>query len=223
VSRRRGGTPPDQLGLFGGPDAAASGPAAHVGATRSAWRIGRAPTVPFALWAGTAWIIRETSSRTAKVAEAKYDGIRAQAHVDGPRVRLFSRTLDDVTASFPEVAAALAFLGHGLVLDGELLAVHDGDAARPQPFRALQQRLGRRAPDAAVMREVPVAFIAYDVLAADHALCVDDAWSARRARLEALPWEACAMMCRMHRMRRRTPGASSGRRTPDSPTTNWPR
>src|SRR5919112_4053161 len=57
------------------------------------------------------------------VIEDKYDGIRAQAHIDGDEVRLFSRTLDDITHGYPEVEFALRGLGTGLVLDGELIAV----------------------------------------------------------------------------------------------------
>ena len=77
--------------------------------------------------------------------EDKYDGIRAQAHVTAGRVVLFSRTLDDVTHGYPDVLPALATLGEGLVLDGELLAFDPADAARALPFRALQERLGRQA------------------------------------------------------------------------------
>src|SRR5215218_2166514 len=59
--------------------------------------------------------------------EDKYDGIRAQAHVDGEEVRLFSRTLDDISRGYPEVVASLRGLGAGLVLDGELIAVDPRD------------------------------------------------------------------------------------------------
>src|SRR5262249_10356421 len=83
------------------------------------------------------------------VLEDKYDGIRAQAHVAGGRVVLFSRTLDDVTSGYPEVVEALAGLAEGLVLDGELLAMDPAAPLRALPFKALQQRLGRQRPPAA--------------------------------------------------------------------------
>ena len=83
--------------------------------------------------------------------EDKYDGIRAQAHVDDQDVRLFSRTLDDISHGYPEVVAALRGLGEGVVLDGELIAVEPGDRRRARPFAALQRRLGRKAPSATVM------------------------------------------------------------------------
>lgn len=124
------------------------------------------------------------------VVEDKYDGIRAQVHVAGGRVVLFSRTLDDISGGYPEVLPALAGLGEGLVLDGELLALDPADPARAQPFRVLQQRLGRKTPSAALLAEVPVGLVVFDVLAQDGALVIDEPWDARRARLEALPWPA---------------------------------
>ena len=120
--------------------------------------------------------------------EAKYDGIRGQAHVGADdagarRVALFSRTLDDITAGSPAVAAALAALPAGTVLDGELLAVDPARPARALPFKDLQSRLGRKAPDAELLARVPVAFVAYDVLAADGALVLDEPYAARRGRV----------------------------------------
>ena len=120
--------------------------------------------------------------------EDKYDGIRAQAHVGAEHVVLFSRTLDTITHGYPEVVGALAGLPPGLVLDGELIAYDPRAPERALPFKALQQRLGRKRPSATLLEEVPVAFVAYDVLAADCALVIDEPYRARRARLEAMPW-----------------------------------
>jgi DNA ligase-1 len=122
------------------------------------------------------------------VVEDKYDGIRAQAHVDGDEVRLYSRTLDEITHGYPDVVAALRELGQGLVLDGELLAVDPDQPRRARPFAALQRRLGRKAPTEAMMSEVPAAFVAYDMLASSTTLVIANAWRDRRAMLEALPW-----------------------------------
>jgi DNA ligase 1 len=122
------------------------------------------------------------------VLEDKYDGIRAQAHIAGGRVVLFSRTLDDISTGYPEVVDACATLGEGLVLDGELLAMDPAAPARALPFKALQQRLGRKQPDAAVRAAVPVSFIAFDVLASDGVLVVDEPWSERHRILEQLRW-----------------------------------
>ncbi|AHG88816.1 ATP dependent DNA ligase [Gemmatirosa kalamazoonensis] len=149
--------------------------------------------------------------------EDKYDGIRCQAHIGpGPegsvRVALYSRTLDDITRGYPEVVAALSALhaprstlaassdgasvergawsveDGGLILDGELLAYDPADPARALPFKALQRRLGRKAPDDAVLAEVPVQFVAYDALAWDGALVIDEPYARRRERLASLDW-----------------------------------
>jgi DNA ligase-1 len=124
------------------------------------------------------------------VVEHKYDGIRAQAHVAGDQVVLFSRTQDDITRGYPEVVEALAGLGEGLVLDGELLATDPLNPARALPFKALQQRLGRKQPTAPLLDAVPVTFVAFDVLAQRGALVVDEPWTERHRRLEGLPWPA---------------------------------
>jgi DNA ligase-1 len=94
--------------------------------------------------------------------EDKYDGIRAQLHRVGDEVRLFSRDLNDVTTQFPEIAAAATGLGWDGILDGEVLAYRDG---RVLPFLRLQARLGRKAPSAEVLREIPVVYVAFDALA----------------------------------------------------------
>jgi DNA ligase 1 len=124
------------------------------------------------------------------VVEDKYDGIRAQAHVDGDAVRLYSRTLDDITHGYPDVVAALRGLGRGLVLDGELLAVDPANPRRARPFAALQRRLGRKEPSFAMMAEVPAAFVAYDILAASALLVISNPWRDRRSLLESLSWHS---------------------------------
>jgi DNA ligase-1 len=124
----------------------------------------------------------------AFVVEDKYDGIRAQAHVDGDDVRLFSRALDDITSGYPDVVASLRGLGEGLVLDGELLAVDPDQSRRARPFATLQRRLGRKSPTIEVMSQVPAAFVAYDVLAVSATLVIQSSWRERRALLEALSW-----------------------------------
>jgi DNA ligase-1 len=122
------------------------------------------------------------------VVEDKYDGIRAQAHIDGDEVRLYSRTLDEITHGYPDVVFALRGLGRGLVLDGELLAVDPVHPRRAKPFAALQRRLGRKAPTAEMMADVPAAFVAYDILAASSLLVISNSWRDRRSLLESLAW-----------------------------------
>ena len=116
--------------------------------------------------------------------EDKYDGIRAQAHKQGERVALFSRTLDQVTHRFPELVAPLAGLPGELILDGEVLAAR-GDQILP--FKDLQQRLGRKDVSAALQADTPVIFVVYDLLYQDGDVLLDAPLSERRRRLEALP------------------------------------
>ena len=93
--------------------------------------------------------------------EDKYDGIRCQLHRLGHEVRLYSRDLHDISTQFPEVIAAARDLPWDGILDGELLAWRDGTVL---PFIALQGRLGRKDPSRAILDEVPVIYVAFDVL-----------------------------------------------------------
>ncbi len=96
-------------------------------------------------------------------ADDKYDGIRAQIHSDGTEVRIYSRTLDNVTHRFPEVAEAARALGRSVILDGEIVAFSD----RVLPFAIIQKRLGRRAVSAKLLEEAPVVYFAFDLLYLD--------------------------------------------------------
>ena len=121
--------------------------------------------------------------------EDKYDGIRAQLHKQGRVVRLYSRDLHDVSGGYPEIVEAAAPLAWDGILDGEILAWRDGTVL---PFIALQTRLGRKAPSDAIRAEVPVIFVAFDVLAlgaggdAPIEALLRAPLSGRRARLDEL-------------------------------------
>lgn len=124
-------------------------------------------------------------------AEWKWDGIRIQlVHVAGEtggETRLFSRAGDDITGSFPDVAAAFTQAG---VLDGELLvrgegqgrAEHGGETAS---FNALQQRLGRKTVSAKMQADFPAFVRLYDILFDGREDLRALPWTERRARLEA--------------------------------------
>jgi DNA ligase-1 len=120
------------------------------------------------------------------VAEWKWDGIRVQVvHARGV-TRLYSRTGDDVTGSFPEMAEALGF---DAVLDGELLvrgAHQGGEAGGAASFNALQQRLGRKAVSAKTLADYPAFVRLYDVLLLDGEDLRELPWEERRRRLESL-------------------------------------
>ncbi|MEO6294371.1 MAG: ATP-dependent DNA ligase, partial [Candidatus Limnocylindria bacterium] len=118
--------------------------------------------------------------------EDKYDGIRAQLHVerDGPG-RLFSRDLNDVTRSFPEIAEAASMLGADtpLVIDGELVPWREGVVL---DFASLQTRLGRVRPSKELLAEVPVVLVAFDLLHHAGRDLLEVPLRERRAALEAL-------------------------------------
>jgi DNA ligase-1 len=118
--------------------------------------------------------------------EDKYDGIRAQVHVGGkedPRVRLFSRTLDEISPAFPELPSALRAFPEPLILDGEILA-WSPDTAQALPFSELQKRLGRKKVSEDMLRQVPVAYMAFDVLYAGGELLIEKPLEERRKVLE---------------------------------------
>jgi DNA ligase-1 len=96
--------------------------------------------------------------------EDKYDGIRCQLHREGTTVRLYSRDLHDISGGYPEVIRAATNLPWAGILDGELLAWRDGTVL---PFVALQTRLGRKDPSPELLTEVPVIYVAWDVLGLD--------------------------------------------------------
>lgn len=104
--------------------------------------------------------------------EDKYDGIRAQAHVSEGEVKFFSRTRDEITESFPELPGALAGLPQDAILDGEIVA-WDYAEGRARRFSVLQQRLGRKKVSERMLREIPVAYLVFDVLYAGGELLID--------------------------------------------------
>ena len=149
--------------------------------------------------------------------EDKYDGIRAEAHVSDGNAKLFSRTRDEITDSFPELPDALTALPQDAILDGEIVAWSYSESARvgrallpataapaavnqapepatpappdtssaliaghapepagqARPFSVLQQRLGRKKVSEKMLREIPVAYLVFDVLYAGGELLID--------------------------------------------------
>jgi DNA ligase-1 len=95
------------------------------------------------------------------ICEFKYDGIRVQLHKFGDEVKMFSRKLEDVAASFPEIVSAVSLLEADFILDGEVLAYRRG---RPVHFQELQKRLRRKAVTDRLMAEIPVVYVPYDIM-----------------------------------------------------------
>lgn len=128
--------------------------------------------------------------------EDKYDGIRAQAHISAGIVKIFSRSRDEITESFPELPPALAGLPGSAILDGEIVAWNyptnlvavntivdeapsdeSADKAhslgRAYPFSVLQQRLGRKKVSVKMLHKIPVAFLVFDILYRNGTLIID--------------------------------------------------
>jgi DNA ligase 1 len=121
--------------------------------------------------------------------EDKYDGIRAQIHcgsTENPgRVALFSRSLEDMTVSFPELVEAFAGFEEPLILDGEILAWNPKED-RALPFSSLQARVGRKRVTREMRAAVPVVFMAFDLLYANGELLMEKPLVERRTALEQL-------------------------------------
>ncbi|MGB6229451.1 MAG: cisplatin damage response ATP-dependent DNA ligase [Litorimonas sp.] len=111
-------------------------------------------------------------------AEWKWDGIRVQVAGMGGEARIYSRTGDDISHSFPDLAATVNW---DAVIDGELLVRPDGDIGS---FNDLQQRLGKKKPSGSLMKRLPAHLIAYDIIAEDGVSFRDKTLDERRARLE---------------------------------------
>ena len=127
-------------------------------------------------------------------AEWKWDGIRLQVSAGrderGHRMlRLYSRTGEEVTPAFPDLADALgAIEANDFALDGELLVLRE---KRVQSFATLQQRLNRKTVTAKLAAEFPAHLRAYDIIALDGEDLRALPFVERRARLEGFVKEAC--------------------------------
>ncbi len=117
------------------------------------------------------------------IIEDKYDGIRSQIHFDSGHVRIYSRGMEDITAAFPELPPSFKALPGSGLIDGEILAWRDN---RALSFNLLQQRLARKKVRATLMVEVPVIFMAYDLLLRDGETLFAEPYESRRAILEQL-------------------------------------
>jgi DNA ligase-1 len=125
---------------------------------------------------------------THAAVEDKYDGIRAQAHCGGkddPRVRIFSRTLDEISESFPELPGPLLAFPEPVIFDGEILAWQP-EEGRALPFSALQKRLGRKKVSLEMVREIPAAYLVFDVLYAGEQLMIEKPLEERKKLLDQI-------------------------------------
>lgn len=125
--------------------------------------------------------VERLGARDDWCAEWKWDGIRSQLIARGGEVFLWSRGEELITERFPEIAAA-GVLPEGCVLDGEVLAFNEG----PLPFSELQRRIGRRKPSPSLREQVPVVFMAYDIMEHDGEDVRGLAMRERRKQLETV-------------------------------------
>ncbi|WP_420312431.1 ATP-dependent DNA ligase [Streptomyces sp. YS-B37] len=117
--------------------------------------------------------------------EEKLDGIRVQVHRDGDAVRLYTRTLDDITDRLPELtAAALELRGERFILDGEVISF-DADG-RPRSFQETAGRVGSRVDVATAAETVPVSPVFFDALSVDGRDLLDLPFAERHAELAQL-------------------------------------
>jgi DNA ligase-1 len=109
--------------------------------------------------------------------EDKFDGIRAQAHVQAGRVAIYSRTMDEITHRFPELVGPLQSLPTDVIIDGEIVPA-SGELILP--FSELQKRLGRKNVGTQLLTAVPVVLVAYDLLYAGGKVLIDQPLTERR-------------------------------------------
>ena len=117
--------------------------------------------------------------------EEKLDGIRVQIHRDGDVVRLYTRTLDDITDRLPELtAAALELRGDRFILDGEVIAFDE--TGRPRSFQETAGRVGSRTDVTTAAEAVPVSPVFFDALSVDGRDLLDLPFAERHAELARL-------------------------------------
>jgi len=138
-----------------------------------------------------------TGGRAARWAyEIKWDGVRALAYSEPGRIRFESRNLNDISSSYPELKALnRALSSHRAILDGEIVAFEEADGHPPRPsFGRLQSRMHISSESAARRRakEVPVAYLAFDLLWLDGYSLMALPYEQRRARLKQLGLQGAA-------------------------------
>ncbi len=107
--------------------------------------------------------IKETSSINQYQFESKWDGIRSQIIKRSNNISIWTRGEELVNKTFPELIKLISDFKNDFVLDGEIL-IWDEIKNCPKEFSLLQKRLGRKSPSAKIQKDLPVVFIAYDIL-----------------------------------------------------------
>ncbi|MBK6012750.1 ATP-dependent DNA ligase [Streptomyces sp. MBT53] len=130
-------------------------------------------------------VVEAVEKLGACAVEEKLDGIRVQVHRDGQVVRLYTRTLDDITDRLPELtAAALELRGERFILDGEVISFDED--GRPRSFQETAGRVGSRVDVATAAETVPVSPVFFDALSVDGRDLLDLPFAERHAELAQL-------------------------------------
>lgn len=128
--------------------------------------------------------IAEAISGRTYLCEDKLDGIRAHIHKSADHVVIYTRTLSRAEEAFPDIVRAIKEIPGDFLLDGEIVPYCDGCVL---PFAHVQKRLGRKKLTPAILRENPLAFIAFDLLYLNGQNLMDQPLRQRRAALANLP------------------------------------
>jgi DNA ligase-1 len=122
---------------------------------------------------------------TSKISfEMKLDGARVQIHKDGEKVRIFSRKLNDVTESLPDIVKIVQekISAERVILDGEVLAVDS--SGKPFPFQVVMTRFGRTRNIETAHKETKLILVLFDILLLNENHMVDAPYKTRRRMLE---------------------------------------
>jgi DNA ligase-1 len=117
--------------------------------------------------------------------EWKFDGARVQIHRDGDSIRIFSRRLEDVTASLPDIVAAVReqVKTESVILDGEAVAVDEN--GRPRAFQEILKRFRRKYDVESTIKAIPLSLNIFDILYLDGKSLLDESLKERRKKLDA--------------------------------------
>ncbi|MEA1944518.1 MAG: ATP-dependent DNA ligase [Euryarchaeota archaeon] len=118
--------------------------------------------------------------------EWKFDGARVQIHKDGDHVRIFSRRLEDVTNSLPDVVKLVKsqITADQVILDGEVVAIgHDG---KPLAFQEILKRFRRKYDISAMVQKIPLYLNLFDIVYLDGVSLIDCELHDRREKLNAI-------------------------------------
>ncbi len=107
--------------------------------------------------------IKETSSVNQYQFESKWDGIRSQIIKRTNDISIWTRGEELVNKTFPELIKVISHLKNDFVVDGEIL-IWDENKNIPKDFSFLQKRLGRKSPSIKIQKDLPIVFVAYDIL-----------------------------------------------------------